>query len=86
MTYKQIISLPHIAGHRVVFGNMLHLTAESGYQITNYSEEKGITRFYASRTMGIPLAKEYPDTFRIITDDEAEVLTRQRNAAREARR
>lgn len=82
MTHQQLISLPHISGHRIVFGNMLYLTAESGYQITKYSENTDIARFYASRTMGLPLAKDYPDTLHIITDEEAEVLTRQRNAAR----
>lgn len=74
MTYKQIISLPHVAEHRIVLG-LLQLTAEEGYQLTKHTAEDARSgRFYASRIAVLPLSKNYPDTFRAITNDEAEQL------------
>lgn len=71
MTYKQIISLPHVVEHRIVLG-LLQLTAEEGYQLTKHTAEDARNgRFYASHIAVLPLSKNYPDTFRAITDDEA---------------
>ncbi|MGM9838156.1 MAG: hypothetical protein ACI30A_06685 [Paludibacteraceae bacterium] len=82
MTYKQIISLPHVAEHRIVLG-LLQLTAEEGYQLTKYTAEDARSgRFYASHIAVLPLSKKYPDTFRAIADEQAAIYQAQKETAK----
>lgn len=82
MTYKQIISLPHVADHRIVLG-LLQLTAEEGYQLTKHTAEDARNgRFYASRVAVLPLSKKYPDTFRAIADEQAAIYQAQKETAK----
>ncbi|GEM_PF-2131586 len=84
MTRQELSTLPHIASVDEAFSYFL-LRTEEGYQITDYAEGDPIEDFHSYRSLSLPLRYAYPDTYRVITDAEAETLAAQRDAARKAK-
>lgn len=72
MTYQELISLPHIATHKVLLGSLLYLTTEKGYVLTDYSKDD--EPFFVATQRTFPLMSEYADTIHTVTYSEAEVL------------
>ncbi len=83
MTYNELTTMAHLESAKQVYG-FLCLTAEEGYQITDYVEGEPIERFYASRNRSLLIRKEYARPYRVITDAEALPKQEARNAARTA--
>lgn len=84
MTRQELSTLPHIASVGEAFSYFM-LRTEEGYQITDYAEGDPIEDFHSYRGLSLPLRYAYPDTYRVITDEEAETLEAQRDAARKAK-
>lgn len=72
MTYQELISLPHIATHKVLLGSLLYLTAEKGYALTDYSKDNA--SFFVATQRTFPLMAEYDNAIHTVTYSEAEVL------------
>lgn len=83
MTYNELTTMSHIASAKQVYG-FLCLTAEEGYQITDYADTDPIERFYAARGRSLLIRTEYAKPYRVITDAEAATYQAQRQAARTA--
>lgn len=76
MTKQELLSLEHLAVAEET--KFIHLHTEKGYHITNWFEGDDILEYSGGVCYYMPIRDEYPN-YRIITDEEHNMLVEQRN-------